>query len=80
MTRRYWKIDGGLQLLVEVNAGDKTAYHMLNRKAKWQDGTEDAIDYIFSGEPGALEIDADEAAALAVTLGSSLDEIPALPA
>jgi hypothetical protein len=79
MIRRYWNIDDGLQLLVESNLGGKTAYHMLNSKGKWQDGIEDAIDYVFKGERGAVEIQEPEARRLAAALGSSLDDVPPMP-
>ena len=67
-------------MLVESNLGGKTAYHMLNSKGKWQDGIEDAIDYVFKGERGAVAIQEPQARALAEKLGSSLDAMPALPA
>lgn len=78
MTRRYWTIDGGLQLLVETETATGLGYHSLNKTGQWSDGTEDAISYVFSGEPGAKQIQEAEAAALAGRLGSSLAAVPPL--
>jgi hypothetical protein len=80
MTRRYWKIDDGAQLLVELDEPTKTYYFALSGDGTWADGVAMATDYVDSGERGAVQIQEPAARALAEKLGSSLDAMPALPA